>query len=68
VAPARSLGNKDLEVKSLFFYHLAPFYWGLGFRRGRFFGFPASDPHFVPIKKSSLTKGRPREGASLAGC
>ena len=48
--------NKDLEVKSLFFFHLGTF-------RRRFGLLPALDIHFVPIKKSSLTRPRPREGA-----
>ena len=34
----------------------------LGLRDGRFCFLPALDPHFVPIKKSSLTKARPAEG------
>jgi len=61
--PSRSLRNKDLEVKSLFFFHLGTFRRRLGLRDGRFCFLPALDHHFVPIKKSSLTRPRPGEGA-----
>jgi len=63
VLPARSLRNKGLEVKSLFFFHLGTFRCRLGLRDGRFCFLPTLDPHFVPIKKSSLTRPRPGEGA-----
>jgi hypothetical protein len=59
---ARSLKNKDLELKSLFSFDLEPTSaagWGTG--DGRFCFVPALDAHFVPIEKSSLTKARPRK-------
>jgi hypothetical protein len=56
---ARSLKNKDLEVNSLFFFHLGTFRCRLG-------PFPTLDPHFFPIKKSILTRARPGEGPFLA--
>src|ERR1019366_606448 len=63
VLPARSLRNKDLEVKSLFFFQLGTFRRRFGLRAGHLCLLPALDPHFIPIKKSSLTKVGPREGA-----
>ena len=48
---------------SLFFYHLGTFRHRLRLRMGAFYFLPTLDPHFVPIKKSSLTRPRPGEGA-----
>jgi hypothetical protein len=58
-----SLRDKDLEVQSLFFFNLAPFCCKCGLWDGGFCFVPAPDPNFVPIKKSSLTRARPREGS-----
>src|ERR1019366_3662704 len=66
--PARSLRNKGLEVKSLLFFDLEPLPLPVG--GSGMAAFASSRrwiPHFVPIKKSSLTKGRPPEGSFL-GC
>ena len=64
VPTARSLRNKDLQVKSLLFFHLGTLRQRLELRDGYSCFLPTLDPHFVPIKKSSLTRPRPGEGAS----
>ena len=65
--PARSLGNKDLDVKSLFFFHLAAFCctirapgWALLLSLG-------GGPPFRPDQKVKLDKTEAGLGAVLRG-
>jgi len=66
---ARSLGNKDLEVKSLFFFHLGTFRRRLGLRDGPFAFSRRWTPisSFRPDQKVKLDKtDATRGGLSLA--
>jgi len=63
-SPARSLGNKDLEVKSLFFFHLRDVP-----SRVRALGWalllaPGVGPRFRPDQKVKLDKSEARRGAA----
>jgi hypothetical protein len=59
--PARSLRNNDLEVKSLFFFHLGTFCGQFWPRDGNFWLPPDAGPLFRPDQKVKLDKKRGQE-------
>ena len=63
VPPARSLRNKDLEVTSLFFFHLGTFCRRFGLWDGRFLLSPDVGPPFRPDQKVKLDKSEATRGA-----
>jgi hypothetical protein len=67
-SPARSLRNNDLEVKSLFVFHLAPFCCRFGLLGLVLLLRPGVGPPFRPDQKVKLDKGEATRGGPLLGC